>query len=134
MAKPNATAGKTANQNAKVETPANAIDPDMPEGAQEVDDGDVDDLLKLNEGDSVTGIYRSFKLTKSGQADKKSRLHKLVTEGGSTVGVWGSHQLDQKLEKVGVGQCVWIKYVGKESIGNGNTMHVYRVAVVKEPF
>lgn len=132
MANSKATAGKTANQNAKA--PAKPNDPDMPEGAQEVDDGDVDEVLKLNENDSVSGIYRGFKLTKSGQEGKKSRLHKLVTEGGSTVGIFGSHQLDQKLEKVGNGQCVWIKYVGKESIGNGNTMHVYRVAVVKEPF
>ena len=104
------------------------VDPDMPDGAKEVDDGDVDEILTLDIGDSFTGEYRGFKLTRSGKPDKQSKLHKFINSDGVAVGIWGSFQLDQKLERVGENIVVWVKYTGKADLASGNTLHTYRVA------
>lgn len=124
------TKKQTATNASKIAPAPAAVDPDMPEGASEIDDGDVDEILQLSEGSSITGEYRGFKLTRSAYADKKSTLHKFLLDGGNTVGIFGSFQLDQKLERTGVGSRVWVKYIGKAPLANGNTMHTYRVAKV----
>lgn len=106
-------------------------DDDLPDGAEEIDDGDVEEICRLEQGDTFEGTYKGFKLTKSSKPDEKSTLHKFEREG-VMVGLWGSYQLDQKLARAGIGSRVWIKYLGKEPMSNGNTLHKYRVARVAQ--
>lgn len=108
---------------------------EIPEGYEEVDDGDVDSIVILNEGDSISGVYRGFRLTHGANQKKESKLHKLqLEEGGESVGIWGSHQLDAKLSKIKEGDGVWISHTGRRSLDNGNEMKEYRVAKIALPF
>lgn len=118
--KNNAAPAKSSN--GKQTAPADNV----PDG-QELDSGDVDSIVTLNEGDEFTGRYFGCKKTRSAFAGKESTLHKFKTADGESVGVWGSYQLDAKLKKASEGDVLWIRYVGKSPLANGNQLHDYKV-------
>lgn len=106
-----------------------AVDPDMPKGAEEIG-GDIDEILQLSPGQSITGAYLGNKLTRSAFEGKNSTLHSFRIADGTVVGLWGSAGLDSKLSRIPEGAGAWVKYLGVENIEGGKTMHMYRVAKV----
>jgi len=47
-----------------------------------------------------------------------SNMYKLEQEDGSIVSVWGSTVLDNKMDNVGIGQTIQIKFLGKKPSPN----------------
>lgn len=101
-----------------------------PEGAIEVDSGDVDVIIKLDPGDTIVGDYYGYKEVKNKTFNTLDRLHKLVVDG-EKCGLWGTQTLDGALDKIKVGERVWIGYAGKRPLASGNDMHDFRVARIK---
>lgn len=114
--------------------PANAFrkTPEPPAGSEEVDSGDVDEMIALDVNESIEAVFMGTKVVTVTVRGKpqESRIHKLMFDDRVPRGIWGSYMLDQMLAKVASGQRIWIAYLGKETAGTGNEMHAWRVAKV----
>lgn len=104
--------------------------PEPPAGAEEVDSGDVDEMIALDVNESVEAVFMGTKVVNVTVRGKtqESRIHKLRFDDNVARGIWGSYMLDAMLAKIATGQRVWIAYLGKETAGTGNEMHAWRVA------
>lgn len=98
---------------------------DAPPG-EELDGGDVDEIIKLAPGESLEGEYRGAKNTRAKKSDDTNLLHKFIIATVPT-GLWGTQQLNSMLERCNSGDIVWVGYLGKEALENGNDMHRWRV-------
>lgn len=96
-----------------------------PKGAKEVDSGDVDEIIMLDEGDVFTAQYRGWKKVRG--KDAENRLHAFLFADGQRRGLYGSMQLNSTLDKIEMGDMVWLAYEGKRPLANGNEMHSYKV-------
>lgn len=75
-------------------------------------------------GQEVSGYYLGSRNVKTEMGP--STLHILQTADGSTLGVWGSAQLNGKLEQIAKGTMVFIVYKKKIKVPRG-TMKVFEV-------
>jgi hypothetical protein len=64
-----------------------------------------------------------------------SNMYKIQQEDGSVVSVWGSTVLDNKMDNVGIGQYIQIKYLGKKPSPNrkGKEYKDFSVFIGNEP-
>ena len=102
-------------------------DASKPPVGEEIDGGDVEEVLKLDAGESIDVVYKGYKETKGAKPGEINRLHKLLMVDGIPRGLWGTIQLNSMLEKCGAGDSLWIAYLGKEDIPGGKTMHNWKV-------
>lgn len=108
------------------------VPPQAPAG-EELDSGDVEQVVRLSENEVIEGAYYGAKETKSAKPGEVSLLHKILGDDGISYGVWGTVQLNAMLSKVRSGQRVWICYLGKTTLDNSNEMHNWRVVRVAAP-
>lgn len=112
------------------ETPAVAgenVSASNPPRGEDIDGGDVDEVIRLDAGEAIEIVYRGYKETKGKKPGEISRLHKLVMLDGVSRGLWGTQQLNSMLDKCNVGDSLWIAYIGKTEIAGGNTLHNWKV-------
>lgn len=102
-------------------------DANSPPPGEDIEGGDVDEVIKLDEGEAVEVLYKGYKETKSTKPGEVNRLHKLVMADGVARGLWGTLQLNAMLDKCETGDKLWIAYLGKEEIPGGKTMHNWKV-------
>jgi hypothetical protein len=128
----------TANVEAAAPAPAPAAngsdklgDANNPPKGEEIDGGDVEEVIKLDAGESITVVYKGFKETKGQKVGQVNRLHKIVMEDGVPRGIWGTVTLDAMLAKINTGDHIWIAYLGKDDIPGGKTMHNWKIVRTK---
>lgn len=83
----------------------------------------------LKEGDEVAGVLAK----KTPKKEDKSSWY-LLEDADEVILVWGGTVLDRKLENVGLGSKVAIKYLGEKK--NDKTKRTYkdfRVGIMSEP-
>lgn len=115
--------------------PANTRKIPEPPAGEEIDSGDVDEMIALGENESMEAVYLGHKevnVTVRGKT-QVSRIHKFKFDDGVARGIWGSYMLDGMLAKVNPGTYLWVAYLGKETQATGNEMHSWRVVKPKKP-